>query len=206
MKKFFALACVVTVLSFATGSYGKDTPGPYVGIGGSYAIENFDVDSINLDGSTFNPNFDDTWGLNAKVGYRFIDWLALEFNFDYLSEFEADHTVVVLGLPVKAKMEIEVMTFMIAAKFAATFEKVKPFLIVGGGYMRADADVKASVHGFSLSDSDSESDPCAELGLGIDFFPTDNVSLGFKGSHVWGFGDLDEIRYFNLTLGAAYHF
>jgi len=206
MKKVFALACFVTVLSFSTGSYGKDAPGPYVGIGNSYAIENFDFDSIDLDGSTYKPNFDDAWGVNAKIGYHLIDWFALEFNFDYLSDFEADDTVIVLGVPVKAKVEADVMTFMIAAKFAASFDAVKPFMVVGGGIMRADADIKASAYGLSLSDSESESDTCAKLGIGIDFFATDNISLGFEASHVWGFGDLDEIRYYNLTLGAAYHF
>lgn len=206
MKKVLAFTCFVALLSFSAQSHGKNVQGPYIGIGGSYAIENFDLDSIDFDGSRFNPDFDNTWGLNAKIGYQVIDWFALEFNFDYLSDFEADDKVVVEGVPVKGEIEVDVMTFMVAAKFAAGMDAIRPFLVVGAGVMNADADVKARAPGVSESDSDSETDSCASLGLGVDFFASDNVSLGFEGSHVWGFGDLDEVRYYKLTVGVAYHF
>ena len=44
---------------------------------------------------------------------------------------------------------------------------------------------------------------CYKGGLGIDYFATDNISLGFEGNYVFGTGD---VRYANATVGVAYHF
>ena len=212
MKKLSILPLLVMVLCFSTVSYGADAAGRtfYIGIGGSYAVEDFDVDELeaSLEGiaSDSDVDFDDTWGLNLKAGYHVNNWLSLEFDFDYLSEFEADEGLDVLGIPVDLDAELDVTTYMAVFKFTCVLEPLKPFIVAGGGMMDADVDAKASALGVSASDSESETDTCAKLGLGVDFFATKSVSIGLEGSYVWGFGDLDEISYYNLTLGLGYHF
>jgi opacity protein-like surface antigen len=198
MRKLFISSVLVAVLSFSTLVYaqGAGSTGYYIGIGGSYAFENFDADDdIDLD-------FDDTWGLNVKAGYRFSEQLALEFNFDYLSEFEADTRVRMF---VPAEAELQIITYMIVGKFWPWLSPgaVKPFFDVGIGFMDADLDIEVLEIDVGW---ESETDLCAKLGGGVDFFIAPNVSIGAEGSYVWGFGDLDEIEYFNLTLGIAYHF
>jgi len=50
----------------------------YVGAGGSYAVEDFDD----------SPDYDNSWGANAKIGYHTHPLLDIELNFDYLNNFE----------------------------------------------------------------------------------------------------------------------
>jgi opacity protein-like surface antigen len=212
MKKLSILIVFVTGLFFCSSSYGADAAGRtfYIGVGGSYAWEDFDVDEVEDDleqiTSGADVDFDDTWGLNVKVGYHVNNWLSVEFDFDYLSEFESDETLDLLGTPIDLDADLDVTTYMAVLKFTCALEPLKPYLVVGGGFMNADGDTKVSALGYSDSDSDSETDNCAKLGLGIDFFVTKSVSIGLEGDYVWGFGDLDDITYFNLTLGLGYHF
>jgi len=170
----------------------------YIGGGGSYAIENFDTDA----------NFDNTWGINTKVGYRAHELVLLEFNFDYLNNFESDERFTFLGENVDSEVEVTVYTFMLALKgYAPVYsDNVMFFVVVGGGVMYADVDTKVRGPSVSISDSDDEVDGCAKIGLGFDFFPIQNFSVGIEGNYTLGFGDVDDIRYFNFTLGAAYHF
>ena len=72
--------------------------------------------------------------------------------------------------------------------------------------MYADLDFKVSVNGSSISDSYDETELCGKVGLGLDFFATPEISFGIEGNYTLGFNDLEEIRYFNFTLGVAYHF
>jgi opacity protein-like surface antigen len=211
MKKLSILAVLVLVLCFFTSSYGADAAGRtfYIGIGGSYALEDFDVDYVvEVQGTAriVDMDFDDTWGLNGKVGYHVNDWASFEFDFNYLSEFEAEESLVVLDIPVDEDGKVDITTYMALAKFTCVLEPVKPYIVAGGGIMDADFDAKASALGESASDSKSETDTCAKFGLGVDFFAAKSISIGLEGSYVWGFGDLEKISYYNLSLGLGYHF
>jgi opacity protein-like surface antigen len=208
VKKLLLLALLSVSLCFPALSYGQGGGGHgvYIGIGGSYVIENFDVKSENILGTTYDPDFDDTWGVNVKIGNHFTKWFSLEFDYDYLFDFESEKTLNIIGLPVKTELNAQINTYMIVAKFSAGSGMVQPFFVAGGGMMNVEADARASAGGTSASDSDSETDPCAKVGLGLDFFLNDNVSIGIEGTHVWGFNDLDEIKYFSLTSGVGYHF
>jgi opacity protein-like surface antigen len=170
----------------------------YIGGGGSFGMEDFDTYS----------DFDNTWGINAKVGYRAHELLMIEFNFDYLNNFESDDRFTFLGENVDSEVEVTVYTFMLALKgYAPVYsDNVMFFVVAGGGVMYADVDIKVSGFSVSRSDSDDEVDGCGKIGLGFDFFPIQNFSIGIEGNYTLGFGDVDDIRYFNFTLGAAYHF
>ncbi|MBW1742221.1 MAG: hypothetical protein JRJ47_02165, partial [Deltaproteobacteria bacterium] len=84
-------------------------------------------------------------------------------------------------------------------------------------------DRKIGAGSGSASDSPSVSSAntgaCAKVGVGIDFFLSDHLSVGVEGATTFSLGnfefDLDElgeeveelgIRYWTVTLGAAYHF
>ena len=212
MKKFCFLG-VIVLLCVSTQLWGQDVTqkGGYVGIGASYAVENFDVDNAN------GRSYDNAFGLNVRVGYDVKQWLSLEFDFDYLSEFTFSSTQLSTvptseppaTAPTITDRDLTLTTYMMMAKLfpLSDFKTMKPYLTAGAGIMRMDNVAKESYHGhFSVKNSWSETEACARLGLGIDFAVNDNVTVGVEGSHVWGFGDLDQLGYFNLTLGAAYHF
>jgi len=192
----------------STSSYGEDAAGRglYIGMGASYAISNFDQEVTDTEGASSDSDFDDTWGINLTAGYHVTNWFSVELDFDYLSDFEANETLNVSGVPAGTDGEVGVVTYMAVAKFTCVLEPLKPFIVAGGGLMNADIDLKATTPDFSVSDSDSETAPCVKVGLGADFFITKALSIGIETSYVWAFQDLDDIGYTNLTLGVGYHF
>ena len=199
MKKYFFFTALLMVIFFSTSLYAQqaDVKKFYVGAGGSYAIEDFD-----------GGDFDNSWGVNAKVGYHLHPLLDIEFDFDYLNEFEDRDEFELLGINFEGKADLNIMTYMIALKgyFPISTEKVKLSVVVGGGIMYAEIDSTVRVNGSSISYSYDETELCGKVGLGLDFFATPDISFGIEGNYTLGFNDLEEIRYFNFTLGVAYHF
>ena len=175
MKRHLFFGVLVVVIFSCTSLYaGQDHLDHfYVGAGGSYAIEDFDS----------SADYDNSWGVNAKVGYHTHPLLDIEFDFDYLSKFEGD------------AVDPEILTCMFTLKgyFPQSTEKVKLSTVVGAGIMHADAYGDAT-------------ELCGKVGLGLDFFAFQDISLGIEGNYTFGFGDLEDIRYFNFIIGAAYHF
>jgi Outer membrane protein beta-barrel domain len=204
MKKHLFFAVLVVVIFSSTSLYaGQDHLDHfYVGAGGSYAVEDFDD----------SPDYDNSWGVNAKIGYHTHPLLDIELNFDYLNNFEYSETYKVLGTRFEGEVDLEIFTCMFALKgyFPISTEKVKLSTIVGAGLMQADSKYEFSISELpdetSISGSDDEIDLCGKIGLGLDFFTTQDISLGIEGNYTFGFGDLDDIMYFNFTIGAAYHF
>jgi opacity protein-like surface antigen len=195
MKKisiFFAAAFFI----FTTSTVNADPDNFkkfYIGAGGSYGIENFD------DGG----DFDNSWGINAKIGYHPIDMLAVQFDYDYLREFESDDFF-------DGKVELDIMTYMLSLKGnfrVKWYNVISPFIIVGAGIMDADADIKdASIAGISADFSNDETDWCAKIGGGFDFFFTENFSANLEGNYTSGLGDLKDIQYFHFILGVIFRF
>lgn len=215
MNKFLSSAVLmVTVLYSSTSSYGADAAGRswYIGIGASYAFEDFDAGEAedDLEGIARGTDldFDDAFGCNVTVGYHVADWLSLEFDLNWLSQFETGESLAGLLLPIDLSGALDVTTYMVVAKFTSSLEPLKPFIVVGGGNMDAHHYYEAYEGALvvTTSDSECETDVCAKLGLGVDFFVTKRVSVTLEGSYVWGFGDLDAIKYSNLTLGVGYHY
>jgi len=95
---------------------------------------------------------------------------------------------------------------VIKGYFPIDSDMVRLSAVVGGGIMAADFDSHLDWRG-------DDADVCVKLGLGLDVFVSQEVSLGFEGSWTTGIDnisssgkDFGDIEYFNFTLGAAYHF
>jgi len=230
MKKLFVLGLVVAALSLSTASYGREG-GAYIGIGGSYAIDDFDTENFEDRAVPIAVDIDDTWGANVKLGYHVNEFFAVEAVFDYWSSFETSEAIIfpsMRGAAVAAEMvsedgELDIMTFMLAAKFSWPGRAIEPYGIIGAGVIQTDWDRKLGVGGGSASDrpsvSSSDTGGCAKVGVGIDFFLSDHLSLGLEGGTTFILGnpkfELDPlgeeteelgIRFWTVTLGAAYHF
>ena len=208
MKKFF-VAAVMVLIFLSSNLYAQDT-GLYIGIGGNYALQNFDTSDLNNDLRPYglNVDFDNSPGFNAKVGYHFSKLFSAEFVYDYFTDFSWSQTTRISGVPVAVDAKIKIWTFMIAGKLSPDIgsEVVRPYITAGIGRMHGDLDVTASAGGFTAATSDSADDNCAKFGVGVDFYATKNISVGLEGSYVVGFGDMDNMKYTNLSLGVAYHF
>jgi opacity protein-like surface antigen len=225
-----------TVFLVATSSHARDSAGKnvYLGIGGSYAVEDFQHDDIDFD-DTFSVkvDFDDSWGLDLKCGFHVNDFISLEAVYNHCAEFNTDESLsesttvdsTTVGGNIAVEGGLDINTVMLAGKLSVPW-KIRPFIVAGAGLMhaglRGEVTASVSVDGVSesvyVSDSDSDTQGCAKFGGGFDFFATDNVSVGVEGSYVFGFDDatfaldsfsdeiLIDIRYYSFTLGVAYHF
>src|SRR5437899_1007884 len=71
-----ALIGVLVGLARAGDEFNR--PGPYVGLGAAGGLSQF--------GGTLQ-NFGDSAGFNARGGYRFNDYLAIEGLYEYMDEF-----------------------------------------------------------------------------------------------------------------------
>lgn len=236
MKKILVFVTFLNTFCFAALSYGQDSVGTnfYIGIGGSWAFEDFEQDDINFD-DVFSVavDFEDTWGLDLKFGYHLNDFISLEAVYDHFDEFKTDESLTVSTTvsstsvtgSVAAEGQLDITTLMVAGKFSIPW-KVRPFIVLGAGLVRASlrGELSAFLSGDEIfqsvyfSESDSNTQGCAKVGVGLDFFPTNNVSIGVEGAYVFSFSDADfdlepllkdaeiDIRYYSLTLGFALHF
>lgn len=192
-------AALVVAVFYSNNLCAQQTDGDkfYIGIGGSFVAEDFDMNG-----------FDDSWGGNVKIGYSFHPLADIEFVFDYLDTFDYAESYDLYGYTVDERAELDIRTYMIALKggFPISSERGKLFVVVGAGLMTADLDAHVSVNGFPASASTDDTDFCGKVGLGFDLFATPNISIGVEGNYTLGFSDLEDIGYFQYTLGAAFHF
>ncbi len=211
LGKGFVVATVAAALVFISSNiYAQGDKGMYIGIGGNYALENFDLDRTpTMDALGLKDwDYDDSPGLNLKAGYQFNRLFAVEFLFDYFFGFDTDQTISIEGHPIKFSAEGELMTFIVAGKLSPDMGSttVRPYVTAGLGWMDAELDADISSLGYAIQKNTSDSDFCGKVGIGVDFYATKNVSLGIEASYINGFGDVDNIRYTNLNAGVAYHF
>jgi opacity protein-like surface antigen len=160
-KLSVVLAFAIVWLAAPAVRAESDTPeccdynGLYAGIGGGYAIEDFDG------GNSDNGSY-----VNLRLGYRFLDFVALEALGEFEPEFDgksgrytSGHTSIWSGF-VNAKVYP-------AARWTGF---VQPYLLAGGGWMWGDTKDsptgKFDDNGFA-----------GRFGLGIDFFITEHVFL-----------------------------
>ncbi len=192
MRAYLFFITLAAVTFFSTSLYAQQTERKqfYIGAGGSYAVENFYDDA----------QFENSPGVNLKFGYHLHPLADIEFDFNYLDEFESPDNQLDYNLSVTTYM------FVMKGFFPINSEVVRLAVVVGGGVMAADFDSH-------LNGTGDDADLCYKLGLGLDVFATQAVSFGFEASWTNGIDNLSgnerdfgRVEYFNFTLGAAYHF
>jgi opacity protein-like surface antigen len=156
--------------------------GPYLGAGLALGWEDYEAFGVSLSGFDTGVGFD-VWG-----GYRFHPNFAAELELGYVDR-------VNLG-----PLDTSLLTFTGNLKGYLTRGRVQPFALVGIGVTRV---------GFGPV---SESAFGARFGGGIDYYLSENVSLGATASYVLATGDLDpflgvvSFDYVSLVMGAQYRF
>lgn len=212
MRKLLLSVGLFCVLSLSTSIVAAD-PGMYIGIGGSYNWDSFSLgeleEGLTAIGVDQGLVFENTWGLNLEAGYALSDSLTLGLDLGYVDDFEITAPTWSQGIPVTLSVKVELVTFMAVAKYSLPIgpRDVRPFIVGGIGLMTGDttATVSGNVSVF-LSESDSESDLCAKIGLGAEFLTTENLSIVVEGGSVLGTGEMEDIQYLRVAAGVTYRF
>jgi opacity protein-like surface antigen len=145
-----------------------DYNGFYLGVGGGYAIELFD-----------GGEADNGWYVNARVGYRFLDFLAVEGIGEYEPHFNgksgnynsADVSIFSGWLAGKLYP---------AARWTGWFQ---PYLLAGGGYMWGDTK------GGIFDSNNADNGPSGRFGAGVDLFLTEHLFLTIDGAYLLPWND-----------------
>lgn len=184
-------------------------PFPYLALGGLYGLEFFggDVHQINR---TYG------WGVNARVGYRFVEMVAAELLYEGVVEFDADS-----GSSFGSVDNIDRKTHSLLAnvKFFPIQGWAEPYLSIGGGWMYADAGNQNEIINASPPPGPAGPNPntshgsvddghafAARFGLGVDLYATENLFVETEIAYVLPTGDAHNYNHMTFSLGLGYAF
>ena len=198
-------AIVAAALSLAAAGMGRaaddlEREGFYIAVGGAYQVHTFGEDiSSSLD----VVEVGDTAGIGARIGYRFLPWLAAELEYEWVSSFEGNI------LQVRAfKLESHVLT--VNARFIyPDWEDIQPYLKLGVG-----ASLKKFVDNTTLGLTGNYIDFAARVGVGADLYVTENWALYAGIDVVFTTGEIKDavghglrpLRYLSAQFGIQYRF
>jgi len=171
--------------------------GAYLAIGASRGFNEFE-DTFHDAMDTNAVRVDDTWGLNARAGYRFTSWFALEGEYEWLDRFEATLGPVDLA-------QVTTHTLTMNVRFIAPLGRVQPYFMLGVGATIFDVPSPSFV-------GVDGAVPSGRLGAGFDFYVTRNLLLnvGAEGvlndAKVDGFSNGHGLDYVALQFGFGYRF
>lgn len=179
------LACLVAALAVVAAASSRSMAqddlelgrsGPYVGIGGTYALQEF---------SGNKPSPDAAWGYNLKGGYRFNRWFALELDWTHLPAFHA------------STGDTECWAADVSGKFLPFDGIVQPFAAGGMGWHSASDD---------RFPKDSETGLGFRFAGGVDVYVARNFAITAEAAYLLGNGGGSSYSSLPLTLGVMYRF
>ncbi|HXC53215.1 MAG TPA: porin family protein [Candidatus Limnocylindrales bacterium] len=176
-----ALVASATTARAADQEYGRS--GPFVGAGGAYAFENFDVSGVK---------FDDSWGYYVKGGYRFNEWFALELDWEHYLAFDdnagsGDTNIWMIGLN---------------GKFYPFHGIVQPYALFGADYAKVDPSNAARDNGGDKGDSNV----AFRFAGGLEVYATRNWAFSADVGYFLPTGKSSDYGIVPITFGVLYRF
>ena len=200
-----ALLALVPASTAVAGDYGK---GGYVGVNGAYGIDLFSTEITNALGVAPPPlSYDDSWGLNARAGYRIFSPLALEVQYEWMQGIDISSVGVPLGT-------WKPHTLTANLKLYLPIWRIQPYLLAGGGVGIWSIEfTPAGAAAVGLAQAD-KTGFAFRGGAGIDIFLTEKLALNGEGAAVLNTSDFStpgsaaqlQLYYFSISAGFVYHF
>jgi len=183
--------------------------GPYIGLNGAYGIDLFSTEIATAAGfATLPLSYDNSWGLNARLGYRAFGFLALEVEYEWMKGIDVSFNGLYL-----ATYKPHTLTGNL--KLYLPIWRVQPYLLAGGGLAIYSVEftpplsvLNASGTGFGFRG-----------GAGLDLYLTKSLALNAEGTAVLNTSDLNNLGagtftgspqtnlyYFSLSAGLTYRF
>ena len=173
----------------ASAVQADDTPeccnynGPYIGLGGAFAEEMFDRGGANAGAA-----------INARLGYRFLDFLAVEALGEYepyfkgtSGKFDSADISTWAGYG-NAKLYP-------VARWSGWFQ---PYALAGLGYMFGDVE--------GNNQHENENGPSGRFGAGVDMFLTEHVFFTIDGAYLLPWNDASELDQWLVGGALQYRF
>lgn len=161
--RFYVFFVVVSLCSTITHANDFSRQGWFAGLNLSKGF-NFITEAIDA-GSGGKLNTQNTWGFDARGGYRFTSWFALEGNVEYMSGFKTDGTL--------GSSEIRTNTVTVAPKFILPFWRVQPYALIGIGAQHSHLDFSSDRPLLLDDENTSGWNAAMRPALGMDFYITE---------------------------------
>jgi opacity protein-like surface antigen len=207
-KRIWVPVLALVAASLAAPAAGEDggyaRRGLYVGAGGAYVLEQFDLPSATVSGGGSAPvqlevDSGDSWGAEGRVGYRFHPHVAAEGQLQYYDEFGLDLHVSPGSSGQVATLDG--MSAMGNVKGYPLTGRVQPYVLGGVGLLWLQLEDAVGA-GFE----DNEVGFAGHVGVGVDAYLTDNLLLNLEMSYLLPAGDLSDFRMIPISLGMQYRF
>lgn len=180
-------------------------PGFYVGIGPSYLFESFSLDSDNLGlagvlGSDVDPDYDNSAGVDVKIGYRVSPQLAAEFLYGFAEGFDSHAGV--------RATEIDVHLVSFNAKWFPLQgdggSKLQPYGLLGAGTQIVNSEVRdPSIEKPWSTDAGF----VGRFGVGVDYYVTNKFAVELEASYMLPAGGwVKHTDYASLSLSFLHRF
>jgi outer membrane protein W len=177
-----------------------------VGVGASFAGEDFDDPDDGSRGSAGSFDVDDSRTWSAQLGYRASDQLAFELEYERFDDFEIETRTA--PFLINGDGEVTGWSASLNTKiYPFEGSRLQPYVLTGVGYMEADTEFRVSSFFFPVAGQEvsfDDSGAVLQVGLGIDVQLTDNWYLSLEGAYKFPQSDLEGLEFY--TLGGAVQF
>jgi opacity protein-like surface antigen len=227
-KEIITLACAIGLLgttsSAFAGAYGEpvqaeeapvaapapvvaeeteidySASGPYIGVGGLYAIEMFENKTTQEGTALGRLHPGNSGGFQVNAGYRVIPNLALEARYEYYSEFDTDSP--------RAPSNSHINGYSVTANAKAFLltGRWQPYVLVGLGYLSMEKDGIVQ-QGGTKNDSD-DGGFAMRFGGGMEAYLTENISFGPEIAYVLPIAadNINNLDFLTVGAGLRFHF
>lgn len=185
------LLAALVALPLSAGAEDFLREGWYVGGRGVYTQVDFDAPGVA----------EDDFGFNLFAGYRLFEYLASDFEFEYID-----------AIPVRGQPgpNLELRTFDLAWMFRlyplawafepdSPFHRVQPYLAAGPSIQWVQLQRRPGNDG-------DEGNFAGRLGGGVDVYLTDGIALTADAKYTLGAGDVKDFPYWSIGWGVLFRF
>jgi hypothetical protein len=164
-------------------------PGPLMGLGATYAFENFNFNQNDSNGADVTESNDGSGGYNAHVGYRFDRWLATELEVERYQEFtghfDGKHVGQVSGWALGGNEKL----YLLPGRW-------QPWLEAGINYLKMETTNSNAANSRKTDDG-----PALRFGAGLDLYATNKFVVTSDVSYMLGVSQTHNYDVVALTLG-----
>jgi opacity protein-like surface antigen len=205
------ISSVICMLTAMQGSEDEDSSsenfdrrGFFIGVGGTYAGEDFSDSPVRDIPDVFSPpttaTADDSWSVKGRGGYRCHPRFSVGATLEYFGGFDTQWT----GAVGTGSDDIDMFAATTDIKGYLLTDRYQPYLLLGGGFMRIKAKVTNSSTG--VIQSRHHSDFVFRLGGGFDVYATENVVVNIGASYLFALGEVGGVDLYTIGGGIEYRF
>ena len=179
-----------------------DRAGWYLGLGGFYAISDFDLTTSDLDvvppqPANTDPDFGDSGGVDFRAGYRAFSRWAFEFDYQWQAGFDSTKSSI------DPLLEIDTHLLSLNAKLFALTGRWQPYGLLGASLVIFNTEI---VNDAFKKPWDLSVGFAPRFGAGVDFWINENWGVMVEGTYIVPVGVLDDTNMGSLGAGFQYRF